>query len=531
LRISTGIAIVPQRYICKRDSRVIPVKKPDVFVRESTGLVKNVSFLDAVSLNLSSMSVGTTLAIMGFTTILLPSVSGLNLVYASIIGFVLCVPQVIVYTMMSSRISRTGGDYVWVSRTFGGLFGGPISFMGFALEAIAFLALVTLSTVSAIGSVGVTMGYSNLLNLAIPGADPWGQFLIGIVIFAAIILLNAVRPKAGFRFLSVLMIVGISTILLAIGELLLAGRTGVENYVNSLGGTFTYNSIASSYSGGTFDLGNTMLIVPLFAFFVYPWFIAAPAVGSEIKTRSAARWNVGLSAVMALVLLTIPLAVMYYVGGFDFINGALANSDLVVNYSFNFWTLAMGVSGNPAIGWLLGIGWIVWNLAVLGYGIVVISRYFLAQAFDRFLPQRISYVSPRTGSPVVALGIELVVSVLLIGAASFLYGSFVSLYGAALANWIYFIAIGAAAAVYGLRKEAGRAKIVLAISGVLMAIVFVYLLYQFLVLPSIYGGNLLAYGYVGVSYALGLSIYLISRWYNRKRGVDISLAFKELPPD
>ncbi|MGD0638369.1 MAG: amino acid permease, partial [Nitrososphaerales archaeon] len=280
------------------------MKRPGVFLRESTGLVKNVTLVDAISLNLSSMSVGTTLAILGFTTILLPSVSGLNLVYASIIGFALSIPQIVVYTMMSSRISRTGGDYVWVSRTFGGLFGGPISFMGFALEAIAYIALVTLSTVSALGSVGLTMGYSSLLNLAIPGADPSAQFVIGAAIFTAIILLNILRPKAGFKFLTVLMVVGIFTILLAFAELLIAGRAGVVNYVDSLGSGISYNAIASSYTGGTFDLGNTMLIVPLFAFFVYPWFIAAPAVGSEIKSKRSTKWNVTLSALIALVLMT-----------------------------------------------------------------------------------------------------------------------------------------------------------------------------------------------------------------------------------
>jgi amino acid transporter len=507
------------------------MKRPGVFLRESTGLVKNVTLVDAISLNLSSMSVGTTLAILGFTTILLPSVSGLNLVYASIIGFALSIPQIVVYTMMSSRISRTGGDYVWVSRTFGGLFGGPISFMGFALEAIAYIALVTLSTVSALGSVGLTMGYSSLLNLAIPGADPSAQFVIGAAIFTAIILLNILRPKAGFKFLTVLMVVGIFTILLAFAELLIAGRAGVVNYVDSLGSGISYNAIASSYTGGTFDLGNTMLIVPLFAFFVYPWFIAAPAVGSEIKSKRSTKWNVTLSALIALVLMTTSFEIMYYVGGFDFINGALANPNLVNNYSFNFWTLAMGVSGNTIVAWILGIGWIVWDLAALGYGIVVISRYFLAQAFDRFLPSQMAYVSPRTGSPVVAHMVDLVVSIILIGAASFLYGSFVSLYGAALANWIYFIAVGAAGTFYAVRHEKGRTKTILAVSGILMSVVFVYLLYEFLVLPSIYGGNLLAYGYVAVSYFLGLGIYLASKRYYGRRGIDISLAFKEIPPE
>ena len=202
------------------------MKRPGVFLRESTGLVKNVTLVDAISLNLSSMSVGTTLAILGFTTILLPSVSGLNLVYASIIGFALSIPQIVVYTMMSSRISRTGGDYVWVSRTFGGLFGGPISFMGFALRGHRLH-----SARDALHRLGPWLrGADNgLLQPAQPGhprGEPDAQFVIGAAILTAIILLNILRPKAGFKFLTVLMVVGIFTILLAFAELLHRGAHG-----------------------------------------------------------------------------------------------------------------------------------------------------------------------------------------------------------------------------------------------------------------------------------------------------------------
>src|SRR5690349_2413150 len=44
-----------------------------VFTRDSTGLVKNVSFIDAITLNLGNMSVGTGLGVIGLTTILLPA--------------------------------------------------------------------------------------------------------------------------------------------------------------------------------------------------------------------------------------------------------------------------------------------------------------------------------------------------------------------------------------------------------------------------------------------------------------------------
>jgi len=49
-----------------------------VFARQATGLVKNASFLDAISLNIGDMSAGAALAAIGFTTVLLASMSGLT---------------------------------------------------------------------------------------------------------------------------------------------------------------------------------------------------------------------------------------------------------------------------------------------------------------------------------------------------------------------------------------------------------------------------------------------------------------------
>ena len=144
--------------------------------------------------------------------------------------------------------------------------------------------------------------------------------------------------------------------------------------------------------GSTFNLGATISILPFFAIFVYPWINAGPAVGSELKGTGTAKWNVPLASIIVVILLTGAFATMYYVGGFAFTQAALSNPTLVYNISFNFWTLAMGVSGNAAVQLFLGLAWILWNVGILAYGVIVISRYMLAQAFDRFLPARIAYV-------------------------------------------------------------------------------------------------------------------------------------------
>jgi amino acid transporter len=169
-------------------------------------------------------------------------------------------------------------------------------------------------------------------------------------------------------------------------------------------------------------------------------------------------------------------------------------------------------------------------VAILAYGIIVLSRYLFAQSFDRFLPEKVAYISPKTSSPVVALVIELVGTVVLIGLASFFYGTLVALYGAVVAAMIYFFFIGVAAVRYALKNEKGKAKAILGASGALMAVVFAYIVYQFLSSPAIWGGNTLAYTWVVLSFVGGIAIYAVSKSYYSKRGIDISLAYKELPP-
>jgi amino acid transporter len=525
--------------------------KSSVFAREATGLVKNVSILDAISLNISNMSAGAALAVIGFTMVAMTfagvSVSGVNLVIGSIIAFLFSIPQIVVYTTMTQKYPRTGGDYIWVSRTFGGLAGSSLSFMGYTLETLGYLALITLSAVFAIGSVGLFFNptSSTMLGLALPGdlsgSAPAYQFVLGAVIFGILILINIFKPKFGYKLVSVLILIGIITIVIGIFTLLAGGQSGVISYMNSLGNAnVTYAKISSSYTGPTFNFGATLFILPFFAIFVYPWLNAAPAVASEMKGRSALRWNVPLAAIIVFVLVTSAFAAMYYAGGYPFITAALSNPTLVFTYSFNFWTLAMGVSSNVALQWILGAGWILWNIAILAYGIIVFSRYLFAQSFDRFLPTKLSYVSSRFGSPVVAHVIDLVITVGLVGAIAFLYGSLQAFFAAVVASMIYFFFIGITSAVHGARKETGRTRGTLVVSGVLMAAVFAFIIYQFLANPTIWGTPVMAFGipgydfayiYVVSSFIAGVVIYLASKAYHKSKGIDITLAYREIPPE
>ena len=518
--------------------------KSKVFVRKSTGLVKNVSFLDSIAMNMSNMSVGallTSIGISGLVPMMFAgqNMAGVNLVMLSIIAFIITIPQIIIYTMMSRRYPRAGGDYVYVSRNLGGPLGSILSFMGYTCETTAYLALIVLSTVFAIGSVGIFFWSSNMtfLGLAIPqGAGPSNsitQFIVGALIFGSLVMVNIIKPKAGFKLVTIFTIFGIFALFLAMGTLLSAGHTGVVNYINGLGinGT-TYQSIASSTSSTFFSWGPTIFLLPLMAAFVYPWLNAAPAVASEIKGKVALKWNVPISAILVFVFLTSSIAVMYFVGGMQFINGAYTNPTLVFDYSFNFWTLAMGVAGNNVLAAVLGIGWIVANMSVLAYGVIVISRYILAQSFDRFLPAGLSNVSQRFGSPIYAHAIDLVLTLGLVGLAAVYYtGGVNALFGAIVASMVYFIFVGLAAAIHAYKKEKGGTQALLMGAGILNMFVFGFLSYEFLEYPGVWSINDLTGYFVIGSVIVGTVLYFGSKLFYKRRGIDISLAYKELPPD
>jgi len=540
-----------------------------VFVRDATGLVKNVSFFDSIALNLSNMSIGALLGLIGLSG-LLPmwfvgqNLVGVNLVYLCVIAFLVAVPQIVIYTILTRRYPRAGGDYVFVSRNLGGFVGSVASFVGYTTETTAYLALIALSTVFAIGAVGLFFSTSSSFYTglatpqgAYPGAPatPSWQFLIGILIFAILIGINILKPKAGYRLVSILTIVGIISLLVAIGTYVAAGSTGVHNYINGVTGnglftnssnpSSTYaNMVAGNHTGGPggstgFSWGPTIFLLPLIAAFAFPWLNAAPAVAGEIKGKSAVRWNVPISAVLAFGFLISSIGVMYWAAGQAFTNAAFSTPAYVYGMpvGFNFWTLAMGLSGNSAVAAFIGLGWIFANLGILAYGIIVISRYLLAQSFDRFLPSRISNVNPRFGSPVLAFIISLVVTVFLVGYAAYNYTTSTlgagtnPLFGAILASMIYFMVVGLAAIVHAIKKETGITKPVLALAGFGNILVFGYISYQFLSYQSMWSINSFTFTWLIGCLALGIVLFAGSYFYHKRRGVDISLAYKEIPPE
>src|SRR5580693_8892562 len=128
-----------------------------VFVRNSTGLVRTASALDATIFNaVISAPIGSTLAWSIFFTLV--AFPGADPVGVLVITLIINIPVLIMFALLGASMPRVGGDYVWVSRVLSpplALISNFCMIMGGLLGAAYFAKFFS---VFAVGPVLVALG-------------------------------------------------------------------------------------------------------------------------------------------------------------------------------------------------------------------------------------------------------------------------------------------------------------------------------------------------------------------------------------
>jgi amino acid transporter len=190
---------------------------------------------------------------------------------------------------------------------------------------------------------------------------------------------------------------------------------------------------------------------------------------------------------------------------------------------------------------LIFLTYFVGSVQILFVYFWVPSRYFFAWSFDRLIPTKFADVNKRLHTPHVAIGAMTVLSILILllysftsWPATFTLGTF--LWGVA------YVVPALATVVFPFTKkdlleqapEFMRKKIVgvplVSIIGALAAISFAYLGYIAYTNPLITSPTL---GGLGIAACIIIGcfvVYFASLAYHKAHGLDIGMAFKELPP-
>lgn len=273
---------------------------PEVFVRKSSGLVRVMSPRAAFVYNVLTMGL-----IFPWTYLWAPgALPGGQLVWGILLAMVLEIPIALAYVWLSTAFPRTGGDYVFQSRVFGGGIAFTVVFSGFVIWILQWVALsgwllATLGFAPLFLGLGASFGNSALVDLASWFTTPTGIIVTSIA-NAGIALLILV---SGFRNYVRLQRVMWVAILLAFGAMLLVLATTnpadaaakLDSFSAAIGGspTFSADSIAAAQAGGVelnpaFSLLATLLIAPI-AWTSLQWATYSSQQNGEIKSAGSFR--------------------------------------------------------------------------------------------------------------------------------------------------------------------------------------------------------------------------------------------------
>ncbi len=538
---------------------------PTVFARKSSGLVKELGAFESFSINLISLGPGPAYGL--FFTILL-FVTGANLMDATLIAALIAVPIVITYTLLAVEMPRSGGEYVYSSRLLHPYFGfvaGAARMMNVIIyAAVLSYWFVTLSVGPGFGAWGYItsnptfINWGNWLSLGLPTLNTGYVVLIGeLLTIVAMILYIVPKPRPAFRIFSSLLLLELLGLVVSVVLLADMGHTNFVNTVNQFmvnqgapAGAYQYLASYGSTNFGAYGSSwtNTLEFVPLIFAFYFMFSTAPSYIAGEFR-RSSRTIRLGMSISFLLAVLFSVLLVFEFeqVVGMNFLNGTasqLYTGAYTGNPSFYLPFAAgltsfpmMAAHGNNILIGIIFLGSVTWYALWIILGLYIFSRYALSFSLDRLFPRLMSTTTRSTHSPIVGIVTISVLGLILLPVMAYnytaLYTPFVF-----LLFFLPMITVSLTSLAL-LRLGMTQHKSLYSVAGGVSFAITAVAAYFVTTLPLLgsaagFTASNMETGYIAVVLILVVSAvwYFGARWYHqRKSGLDISLAFKELPPD
>lgn len=562
------------------------------FLREATGLVREMSAFDVLAMNSFNISAGLGLA---FVLYVAPTVffeagdAGIPVgVFLATLGG-LC--GALTFAILTAMVPRSVGDYVLVTRTFHPALGFATNWT-WAFWNIVWAGILTsfvsnwalydlLSVYGTLYNVpdAYNLAYSSTSNIwTLYPPSSFLNILIGTIIIAAFAIILSVGPKAFLYFQRAVFIIGLVSLIVTLAVMATATHDGFVANWNAYASTWqpgnagadgvlgtaddvpaaTYDNLLGWAGGAT---GYGVFLATLGVIPVASWSLAygqaTTALGGEIK-RPNRNLPVGasLSVLIAGGIMAIGAFLFIRVVGLAFLSGSgnayFASIGSNPNTTspwyglypppfFDLWVSI--IAQNPIITLIVGIGFICWIIYYPGLDCLMNTRALLAWSFDRLGPAALGKVSDKHHTPIRAVVLFSVLNWIALVIFS-LYFSLVGSLTATLAVFLtMFLVMGLVGLVFPfsrntrpifqaspLKWKVGPLPILTIASVGWLLFLFVGS-YYYLTQDYLASNKPLMLGMSAVVFLAAFPIYYLVKIFRRSQGIDISLAFKEIPPE
>lgn len=537
--------------------------KPGTFVREATGLVRDLSWTDGVIMTLAYFNIAVaSFLIFGLGSYYFP---GSNMVISiGLVGLLIDIPIVLVYSMFAASMPRSGGDYIYVSRSLSGALGFAVGIVFFVFLAVfsigqnAWFATYTVlgPGLAAIGSTTGNPGLVNLSSYITNSANVVPTLLIGLALLIVTFLILLVPGRALHRIMLGLFVVAfLGYPILYVGVLATATNSqfisAFNAYALNNGLNTSYNGIiAAAQNAGAVIHSPTILaslaaLPIIYATLAFP----QPAVYVGGETKRATR-SLPIALIAGLLVICGSTAVMglvtYNVFGYNFIaatsyygfSGVAGYPLPAAPYTDYFLAI---LQPNAAFNWFMLISGVAWELLLMVTFGLMGTRAIFAFSFDRILPASFADVNSKLHTPVKATVLTV------FGGLVFLYlttKSFLGTYDNSIVAWTSgYVIVCIAAIAYPfvakrlfdqsprmVTRRIGGLPL-MSVFGIIGTLALCVVFYYLLVDPAVSGATTTGLVVIAVVYIISIAGYFGARGYRKARGIDLDLAFKEIPPE
>ncbi len=527
-----------------------------IFLRKASGLIRTAGLADTFIYNLGVVSIGLGVgSMLYYGPAFYPQG---NLIWGCVIAGIAMAMISFGFITWTITLPRSGGIYVFGSRILPPAVALTMSLVEITAWlfycAIAAYWMVTLALAPMFAALSLLTGNETFLTISQTMLQPWATFLIG----AVILILSQIVLSYGMRFYLTLnkwvFILAMASTVLMIVTLAMATREQFVTNLNelvgpSLGVPDAYNAIIASgkekgWGEAGFDTWQTILVsnwpfLPLIgaAFSI--------AIGGEIKSVGKSQ-SVGMlgAVLVATVAWIITVWLAYKVFGFEFLGTAVfnvlsGNGGLTTPTDPAIALLTGILTKSPLITVLTSLGlalWMwMWIPAMHTFGV----RAIVAWAFDQVAPAPIATISEKYHTPIVAITVCTVVNLIFMALFVFTpwFAKIVILIEAAVLAWSVVLGAGIffpylRPQIYEKSPIANKTVFGLPIMSVACFLGFIAAQFYFWTLyfdPNAAGHDPTQVMIVAGVFVLGFAFYYIMKMIKRSQGIDVTLAFKEIP--
>jgi APA family basic amino acid/polyamine antiporter len=536
-----------------------------LFLRKATGLVRAWSVFDAFIYAFFSINL-ITLGLYIFSQMYY--LDG-GMLPALLISGAFIIFEVVVYAGLIAVMPRAGGDYVWQSRILGGGIGFVLAVTGWwfilwlwvPLYADMLRQLFFTPLLGILGAQSAALWFSQ---------TPLGLFVTALIMCGLVAGYIAIGMKWYSRLQKYCFWIGIVALLIVFAFLLFgsqgAFRSGLEEQAPAIFGadpnvfdaTLAAGEEAGAVSplwGGT--LGAIFLAIPYLVFFNL-WPNWGATLYGEVRGATDFKrnfWGMAWALIITTALGAVFFLLINKTITWDFYmkaNGAWWN------YAWGYtdqtpplpiWPypalLAVFMTPSRIIQFIVVLAMSAWWFGWSGTVFLSSTRVIFAAAFDRLLPEKVAEVEPRTRTPIWALLLMVIPSLII--SALFAWNVFdfqtLTLCSTLVIAVTYLGSTVAAILLPWVKPKLYNASPIakykilgiplISVAGVIFGGFLVFLLYEWIIDPNgLYGigiSNTSSVIYMLAMYVLALIIYVGFRWYRRREGIDIDKIYAEIP--